>query len=76
MVSTLSLVFMLCSALIVFLFPSGLLIYLYRSEKISLKAAGVGALVFVFYLIRNYPGKMGWPTGLATAGSKPSGWLG
>jgi uncharacterized membrane protein YhfC len=40
---------MLCSALIVFLFPSGLLIYLYRSEKISLKAAGVGALVFVVF---------------------------
>lgn len=49
MVSTLSLLFIICTLVIVFLFPLGLLIYLYRKEKISLKAVAVGALIFIVF---------------------------
>lgn len=49
MVSRLSLVFMICSALLVFLFPLGLVVYLYRKEKSSLKAVGVGILIFIVF---------------------------
>lgn len=49
MVNTLSIVFMVISALIVFLFPVVLAVYMYKKERISLKAILIGALVFIVF---------------------------
>ena len=51
MVSQLSLVFMICSALLIFVFPVGAAVYLYKKERISLKAIGIGALIFIVFQI-------------------------
>lgn len=51
MVSTLSIGFMLFSALLIFLFPLGLAVYMYKKEGISLKAILVGAAVFILFQI-------------------------
>ena len=51
MVSQLSLVFMIISALLVFVFPLGTVVYLYKKERIALKAVGVGALTFILFQI-------------------------
>lgn len=49
MVSTLSLVCMIISAILIFLLPLGLVVYLYRTAKISLLAVGAGCLVFTVF---------------------------
>lgn len=56
MVNPLSIVFMVCSTVVIFLLPLGLTIYLYKKEKISLKAIAIGALVFtVFQFLTRIP---------------------
>src|SRR5690554_2190003 len=47
MVNTLSIGFMIFSALLIFLFPLGLAVYMYKKERISLKAILIGAAVFI-----------------------------
>jgi uncharacterized membrane protein YhfC len=71
-VSTLSIGFMIFSALLVFLLPLGLAVYMYKKEQISLKAILTGVAVFVLsqLLIRipilNILGMQPWFKGLWT----------
>lgn len=70
MVNTLSIGFMIFSALLIFLFPLGLAVYMYKKERISLKAILIGAAVFILsqILIRipliNVLGTKPWFQGL------------
>lgn len=47
MVSTLSIAFLIISAIICFMLPASVLIFLYRKEKISVRAALIGAAAFI-----------------------------
>lgn len=49
MVDSLSIFFMLISALLIFLFPLGLAVYMYKKARISLKPIFVGALLFIVF---------------------------